>query len=338
MTQSTISPTKPGLIRRALIAILFLGVLGAFALSSLNLVAGESWLADTFVHFRIQYLLAGLTGLLLMVWHRKTAIAILSTLVIAMNIVPVMTYFAVPGIGQAHAGQASTTIGASHETFRIASANLHSRNDSYAAVVHWIRQERPDFVALIEVRRPWNVEMRNRLPEYPYQRMEALGRRSGKLLLSKLPFESYQSLNEVGARSKTPLVTLQRNNARVRIAGLHLNWPMRPAWAANRNSELVRLAKLARQNGPPMVAMGDFNITQFSRHFQQLEKDGDLRRASAGRGWLHSWPTFFMPAGIQIDHIMIASSIQVLDFKTGAGLNSDHKWVMADIRVPIQAP
>jgi endonuclease/exonuclease/phosphatase (EEP) superfamily protein YafD len=322
-------------IRLGLISILALLLLPAISFTGLNLVAPDTWIADTFVHFRIQYLLVGALVLVLTFWHRSRWLAIASIFTVVLNVGQVMAYFAMPGIGEAHAKPASTS---KFETYRIAAANIYARNDSFELVADWIQREDPDFVVLLEARYPWEAQMRKRLPEYPHQKHINRPRGLGKLLISKVPFESLDTLPSVGGRTETPLVTLRRNNAPVRIAGLHTNWPMIYTGAMHRNDELERIARIAKQQATPLVALGDYNITPFSKHFQKMERDGDLRRASAGRGWLHSWPTFFMPAGIQIDHIMITPTIQVIGYETGAGLNSDHKWVMADLLVPVQKP
>lgn len=329
-------PTKKRRLAKAsLLALLSLCLLPAFAFTALNLVVPDTWIADTFVHFRIQYLLIGLIVLALTFWHRNKWLAIASVATIVFNVSQVLTYFVVPGIGEAHAKPVPAS---GFETYRIASANIYSRNDSFALIADWIKREDPDYVALLEVRPPWQTEMKRRLTHYPYQKLIVGHNRSGKLVISKVPFAKIETLASLGHRSETPVVTLRRNNAPVRIAALHANWPVRHASTLARNQELVRIAKVAKQVATPLVAVGDYNITPFSRHFQLMERDGDLRRASAGRGWLHSWPTFFAPAGIQIDHIMITPSIQVASYKTGAGLNSDHKWVMADLLVPIEKP
>jgi len=335
MNQHTPPVKNRPLIRTGLMALLGLVLLPAVAFTGLNLVAPDTWIADTFVHFRIQYLLIGVIVLVLTVWHRNKWLAIASVFAVLFNVGQVLTYFAMPGIGQAHAKSVPTS---GFETYRIASANIYARNDSFDLVASWINRENPDFVVLLEASYPWESQMRQRLPQYPHQKHIIRHRGLGKLLISKLPFEDFDTLASVGGRTETPVVTVRRNNAPVRIAGLHTNWPMHYGGAMNRNKELERIARVAKQTSMPLVALGDYNITPFSKHFQKMTRDGDLRRASAGRGWLHSWPTFFMPAGIQIDHVMITPSIQVAGYDTGAGLNSDHKWVMADLMVPVQKP
>jgi endonuclease/exonuclease/phosphatase (EEP) superfamily protein YafD len=335
MSQSALPAKKRNLTRSALTAMLALFLLPAIAFSGLNLVAPDTWIADTFVHFRIQYLLIGVLVLMLTVWHRNKWLAIAAVATVVLNAGQVMTYFAMPAIGQAHAKPTATD---NFETYRIASANIYARNDSFDLVADWITREDPDFVVLLEAGYRWKSEMQQRLSQYPHQRLTLRYRGLGKLVISKLPFEKFDTLESVGGRTETPLVTLRRNNAPVRIIGLHTNWPIKYEGAMSRNIELDRVARVAQEQATPLVALGDYNVTPFSKHFQKMERDGSLRRASAGRGWLHSWPTFFMPAGIQIDHIMITPSIQVLGYKTGAGLNSDHKWVMADLLVPKQKP
>jgi endonuclease/exonuclease/phosphatase family metal-dependent hydrolase len=79
------------------------------------------------------------------------------------------------------------------------------------------------------------------------------------------------------------------------------------------------------------VVIGDLNITPFSPHFQQLLVDGKLRSAAEGFGWQASWPSFFRPAGIQIDHALVNSLVSIEHFNRGAATGSDHLPIVADL-------
>jgi endonuclease/exonuclease/phosphatase family metal-dependent hydrolase len=106
---------------------------------------------------------------------------------------------------------------------------------------------------------------------------------------------------------------------------------MAPASARRRNQQLALLAEHARVVTLPLVVVGDMNITSFSPHFQQLLIDGGLRSAAEGFGWQPTWPTFFPPAGIQIDQALVNSRVAVEHFTRGGTEGSDHLPIVVDL-------
>ncbi|MGC1439565.1 MAG: endonuclease/exonuclease/phosphatase family protein, partial [Burkholderiaceae bacterium] len=293
------------------------------------------WISDLFVHFRIHYLVIGVTGAIWMLGARRYWMAALAASAIAINLAPVSDYFDNPGISPATAMH-SRSDPDDFTRLRIASANIFAGNDRYDLVADWITANQPDIAVLIEATTPWRDQMRNRLPQYPYQEIVIRPGYSGKIIVSRFPIAILEKLPPIGHRSATPLITVDVQQARFRLAALHTSWPLKKTWAADRNKELIDLAVVARTKTTPFIAVGDFNITPFSKHFSQMLEKGGLHRAAAGRGWLPTWPSFFVPAGIQIDHVLISSDVQVVDYQVGDGLRSDHRWVMADLLVPKQ--
>ena len=243
---------------------------------------------------------------------------------------PVYRYFNPPNTATAH----SESVTNHPNRLRIASLNLFSKNRRYNQVADWIRRTNPDIVVLIEAMPRWQRELKKRLPQYPVHKLIRRPSVSGKLILSKIPLEQIQLLPAGRTRSPTPLVTATYGQSSFRFAAIHASWPMTWTGARDRNQELKDLARVATAQPTPMIAVGDFNVTPFSEHYIALRKRSGLRRASAGRGWLPTWPTFFLPVGIQIDHILVSPQIQVLGYWSGSVADSDHCWVMADLLLP----
>lgn len=305
------------------------------------------WLADLFVHFKLHYLVAGGIGLIVFALLRRPWLSCIAAVTVALNVFPVIQYFntspldsaigavkaSVPSAGSA--GQSTIDTPATAQ-FRVASANIYKHNERYDLVERWIRRLQPDVVVLLEAHDIWHRQMQARLPEYPHQVLVTGPGKVGKLIVSRLRFDHLQELPAVGRRSPIPVITFQSQQAPFKLFALHASWPLKKQWADFRNRELAQLSQSARASTVPFVAVGDFNITPFSRHFQQTLRDGQLTRAAAGRGWLPTWPTFFLPAGIQIDHMLTSAQIGVIDYQVGDGLGSDHRWIMADITVPRQ--
>ena len=323
-----------GIVGRVLRLLLLLGVLPAAVCTVLSVAAPHWWLGDLVSHFRIQYLVLGLLALPITLWISARRTAVLAGVCVALNALPVWHYF-VPEPGNlatrpAHARTASKV------PMRIAAANIFFRNTNYDAVAAWIRETDADLTVLVEATPGWRDALRAELTEFAFVHLVARHGRSGKLLIARERPAHMTALGANGVRSPTPLVTIEHRGGRLMVAGVHTEWPMGPARTARRNESLYDLARQMRSATLPMVAIGDFNVTPFSAAFQTMLEQGHGRRAAAGYGWLPTWPVFFPAAGIQIDHVVYSREIAITGLRTGAGLGSDHRWIVADLLVPVQ--
>ncbi|MEZ5740743.1 MAG: endonuclease/exonuclease/phosphatase family protein [Burkholderiaceae bacterium] len=300
-------------------------VFPAAALSLLALLAERWWLADLFVHFRLQYLVIGLLGILMMAALRQPGAMVAGLVAFALNLGPAVAYFAP---APAPAGPAP---GARIDSFRIAAVNIFYRNTNYQAVIDWIRRESPDVVVLVEATPRWREALRDKLPDYPFAHLVAKSGRSGKLVLSRIEPDSLLAVDPKAERSPVPIVTVRKNGVALGIAGVHTEWPMGEERTARRDREIRDLARYMRAVKIPMLAVGDLNLTPFSPRLQSTLDAAGLYRAAAGRGWLPTWPVFFQPAGIQIDHALFTDGIRIDDLRMGAGLGSDHRWQVIDL-------
>ncbi|MEZ5657565.1 MAG: endonuclease/exonuclease/phosphatase family protein [Burkholderiaceae bacterium] len=325
------SQHHPGSIAARVLRLLLLFAAIPVALASLlSSALPDWWLGDLFTHFRIQYLTIGLALVIPAWWLRERWLGLAALIAIGLNVVPVIDYFAIePPLARAAAPSAGERV-----HFRIAAANIFFRNRNFDAVARWIRDANADLVVLVEATPVWRDALRERLPEFGFMHLVARQGRSGKLLIARARPARLTALDAKRVRSPMPLVTLRKDGASLMVAGVHTEWPMGPERSANRNEELFDLARQMRASVEPMMAVGDFNITPFSPVFQTLLEKAHASRAAAGRGWMPTWPVFFPPAGIQIDQVVHSREIRITDLRTGAGLGSDHRWVLADLTVP----
>jgi endonuclease/exonuclease/phosphatase (EEP) superfamily protein YafD len=82
-----------------------------------------------------------------------------------------------------------------------------------------------------------------------------------------------------------------------------------------------------------VIAAGDFNATAWSPHFQDLVAAGGLRNAIQGHGYVATWPTWFWPALIPIDHVLVKGPLAATPLRRGPGIGSDHYPLIADLRL-----
>jgi endonuclease/exonuclease/phosphatase (EEP) superfamily protein YafD len=105
-----------------------------------------------------------------------------------------------------------------------------------------------------------------------------------------------------------------------------------------RNDQLRALAHLAAGLEPPKVLIGDFNLSPWSPFFPPLLKQAGLVNARDGFGILPTWPTFFVPAMIPLDHCLVSPEARVTNIETGPDIGSDHLPLIIDLLVRGQSP
>ncbi|MGH1360488.1 MAG: endonuclease/exonuclease/phosphatase family protein [Burkholderiaceae bacterium] len=303
-------------------------IVPAAAASAIAAFASHWWFADLMTHFRLQYLLVGLIGLVPMILLKRRGLACLAAVCLVLNLYPAVQYFQSPQYQSA--GQEDRLV----VPLRVAGLNVFFRNSNYAGVATWMKQEQPDVVVLVEASARWQEALSKLAPAWQYQHLAVKPGRSGKLILSRIPIEQIRALDSKNVRSPTPVATFNHRGARFRLAAVHTIWPMGEARTAERNESLNHLERQASLPGPPLIAIGDFNISPFSPHFQALANRGKLIRAAAGHGWLPTWPVFLPAAGIQIDHVLVSPVITVDGIKTRSELGSDHRAILVDLSLP----
>jgi endonuclease/exonuclease/phosphatase (EEP) superfamily protein YafD len=293
------------------------------------------WLFDLAVHFRVQYAVMGLLGFILLLLARARVWALLALGVAAWNAVyavpALMTHAVRPVRAMSPARGAGEAATADPVRLRVVSINVLYSNEAYSKVADFVQREQPDAVALSEMNARWRraLEGLDKIYPYHYETIGAGGR--GMTFWTRLPMKDVSVLPLGVSWDPAIQATLQVQGREVRLFAVHTSWPMTPASAARRNQQLERLAQQARAVSLPLVVVGDMNITPFSPHFQQLLSDGGLRSAAEGFGWQPTWPTFFMPAGIQIDQALVNSRIAVERFSRGDRVGSDHLPIVVDL-------
>jgi len=83
----------------------------------------------------------------------------------------------------------------------------------------------------------------------------------------------------------------------------------------------------------PVLLAGDFDTTRRSPRSQDLVRAAGLRNAADGHGYIGTWPAWFWPAPIPIDHVLIKGPIAVTNMRRGPPTGSDHCPVIADLLV-----
>ena len=293
-------------------------LLGAMTLA--GFLGGAWWLFDVFAHFRLQYatalLLAG-PALWLAGSGRRAAFALAVGLV---NVSVVAPQLVVWPAAEAAGG----------ETIRFAFANVHVRNPSSERLLRFLDDVEPDVILLVEVDGRWEKELEVLEATYPYRVVEARGRGYGMGLWSRKPILSHEIAHFVDERLPSIVARLDG----LLVIGTH---PLAPGSArrdALRNGQLQAVGERVGSEDGPVVVLGDLNTTPWGYGFRSLMAQSGLKDSSLGRGLQWTWPSWFPPLAIPIDHALVSQDIEVLNRFTGPNIGSDHFPVVMDVRLP----
>ena len=284
---------------------LWLALLAATGGLLLPLLSGRIVYFDGLAHFRVQFallMLAAAVALALRRWRWAAFGAILIGGPLAVSL-----------FSYAHLAPAATAPPAAGQ-IRVMTFNTWGRNRRMDVVVRRIRAHKPDLVAMMEMY-PRRVKMQipRRLggayPHFahcmntPHCRLGLLSRWPVLEMKGRTRWAGPPYLRAVIATPQGPVTVLVVHT---------LRFP----WVRSQQKQLRALARMIHHLKGPLIVMGDFNATAFSRLLRTFERRSGLRRHT----FLPTWPVRPIPLPqLGIDHIFTNDY-----FTTAAG-----PWVVA---------
>lgn len=244
---------------------------------------------------------------------------------------------------------------------RVMSWNVLFFNPNVHALDALIRKHNPDVVALQEYGfiqvRGLEAALNQR---YPYQAL-APGGPSGLGVWSRYPIQEWDRDADRLSRCECQRMVLEVGGQRVRLvnahplaprftfrdelAGLRLPWEVPSDFiTAHQQPQLDALVGEAARTDEPLILVGDLNTGDRQPNYWRLRRYLDDAYREAGRGFGLTYPNtrtrvglLPVPPLVRIDYIFHSRSIKAMRAWTDASYASDHRAVIADLRVPAQA-
>lgn len=282
------------------------------------------WVLDLFSHFRLQYAVAlGVLAMVLSVLRRHwlAIFAFAGSFAATVSIVNYTGWQTKPAL-------------AATGEFRFATFNAFYLNEDVARIGSGLESIAADAVALQEMDASRARELAKHLPSYKYAYFDA-AHRYGAVIFSRWPIARGATIELVPEGARAAKVTLDWRGKPVTVIGTHLHWPLGPHNAGLRNAELQQLAQLVTTIKEPLMVGGDFNITPWSLVFQDALASSGLKDCARGRGLTPTWPTFFSPLSIRIDHCLVSKDWEVVGVRTAPSLGSDHYPAVNDLTLRV---
>lgn len=319
MTAQTETNTqaKPGLGSSPLSIAGLLSAAGCLVcLFTLTGFAGRwSWAFEITSHFRAQYAVLLVGFGLAAGWHRQRRMATVFLAIAALNfwlLVPFL--FGAPVL----AATSSTP------PVRLLVWNVNSANREFAELPRLLAGQDPDIVVLIEVSPEWQRFLHGSMTAFPHQLVEARDDNFGIALFSRVPLETVR-VRYLGAASLPSIAAeLVSGDRSINLLATH---PLPPAGGLRsrfRNEQLQAIANWTREQSDEVVVTGDLNITPWSPVFADLLASSGLKNSSEGRGLHGTWPAFFPPLSIPIDHFLYSDGVTVKRREVLKARGSDH--------------
>ena len=280
-------------------------------------IGGHYWVFDLFNHFQYQYLafFSFCLVLLLVIKARREA-----------TIVTVLLMLPVSRIAPAYFAPAE--VATSGVPIRVASFNVLVSNHRHDDALRWARESNADCIYFTETTDKWTKALKALADDYPYS---IEGKKSGFAFYSKLRITRHKIVPCSDFEFSLLVADLATPNGEVAFFGIHPLPPVTKSWANALDETMVIVAREVDQENGPVIVVGDFNITRWSKMARPLERV-QLLDASRGKSpeptWMRSNPLVTIP----IDRILYrGQGMSCQSFHIGPDLGSDHRPVVAEI-------
>lgn len=293
------------------------------------------WGFELFTHFVMLYLLAALVIGFLLLFCGRPAGLVLMLLVAGSQGYKLLPFF-----------EEKLTVGNTrYDQVQILQYNVHRNNTNVEEMAQWIIGQKTtlDIVVLTEVTDLWKDALVNVAKDYPYHVSKDMRGGRQLVVLSRLPMDRMEILYTA---EKDPLAialhgtTLGHEQPFV-VYGIHPPPPMN-ADAAEKRNKILKLVseKIAWENVPHKIIVGDFNCTRFSPVFAKMVIESGLRDSNHGLKWegiQSTWPSLLPKyLGVTIDNLLVSDAITVLKKETGPAMGSDHRPVVTTLRLMVK--
>jgi endonuclease/exonuclease/phosphatase (EEP) superfamily protein YafD len=310
---------RPGR-RIAMVLLLGLAVLGLATV--LAFAAPLGWPFELFTHFRAQYAVAAAALAVLLLLVRRPGAAAVAGVLAALH--------ALPALQRALADDPAAACGGA--AFTVATANLQYSNHDTGRFLDWLAANPADLVVLQEVTGAW-AEALSGVPDYPQREFLVRDDAYGIGVMSRWPLRSIEPRDFAGDGLPSLAGSLVIDGQPVRFLALHTRWPILPGLAASRDRSLDAAAELVRAGNGPAAVLGDLNLTAYSPVFARFLETAGLRDAMGEPRWAPTWTAGFWPLALRIDHVLVTPDLCVEHVEVGPSIGSDHRPVIARLRL-----
>ncbi|MEP4547451.1 MAG: endonuclease/exonuclease/phosphatase family protein [Saccharospirillum sp.] len=209
----------------------------------------------------------------------------------------------------------------------IITSNVLTPNRKAERLIHLVKERKPDILVTLESDQWWQDQLDILESEMPHTLKCPLDNLYGMHVYSRLPLEDTEIsyLVEDSIPSMHGLVRL-RSGEGIRVHFLHPSppSPTENEESAERDAELVIVARSVAKRRQPVIVTGDLNDVAWSRTTRLFRKLSHLLDPRIGRGMFNTfhakWPFLRWP----LDHIFHSEHFSIVHIERLPTIGSDH--------------
>lgn len=287
---------------------------------------GRFWMPlELTSHFRMQYfLILAIAALIFIYKKRGRHLAVTLLCLVGNGCVIIPWYIA----------DSSNPAGSGGTQIRILLSNVHTSNDEYQRLIELINKENPDVIVLQEIDNKWVSKLGELKKTYSFQKVIARADNFGIGVFSKIHLENIMGRKFGQSQAPTIVATINYGCNHCVLVATHTLPPASPGYFSQRNQQLADIAEFVNDSNHSSIVIGDLNLTMWSYYYGKFLDDSGLKDARKGFGINPTWPTMIPPLYIPLEHCLCSSDIEVLDFRTGQRIGSDHLPLVVDLVLP----
>ena len=276
-------------------------------------LGGLFWMFEVTSHFRLQYAVLLLLFTTLCTWLKAWRFAALFFIFAMINGSLLIKFISANQSLTPNAEQPITML----------AWNVNSQNREFNELTRLIAEHDPDLILIVEVSSRWGVFLNN-IPGYSNNLVYPRDDNFGIALLSRTNSMESKVLYFGDAGVPSIHSRIQLVDKRFSVLGTHPLPPSGSRMSELRDQQLVAISNWATAQTNAVIVVGDLNITPWSPIFSKLTKQSGLINSAEGRGTQGTWPAFFKPMLIPIDHFLHSKHVIVKRRSVLDAFGSDH--------------
>ena len=221
----------------------------------------------------------------------------------------------------------------------IITSNVLMTNRNAEALLALVKKHAPDVLVTLESDQWWQDQLDILQPEMPYSIKCPLDNLYGMHVYSRLPLEQAEIkfLVETGVPSIHALLRLESGDL-VRVHFLH---PAPPSptenpESAERDAELVVVARSIENSNQPIIVTGDLNDVAWSATTRLFRKLSGLLDPRVGRGMFNTFHADFPFVRWPLDHLFHSEHFTLRSIQRLPPIGSDHFALLTELSLTPQ--
>jgi len=213
-------------------------------------------------------------------------------------------------------------------TISIYTANVLQDNTDMDGLSKDSKNFGADVLLFTETNEKWKNFLNERLvDDYPHTVQVPQDNTYGMLLYSKLELAD-SSVNFLVEDSIPSIHTklVLPSKALIQLYAIHPAppSPLHNPKTLDRDAELIKIGRLAKNSKIPVIVMGDFNDVAWSETTRLFQKYSGLLDLRKGRGFFNTYNAKYWFVRWPLDHVFVFPHFGVIDIGLGGEVGSDH--------------